>query len=210
MAALDVVVVDDHAVVRSGVRALLERQPAFRVVAEAGDVPGAVEAVRLHRPALVVLDVQMPGEPSLPAITRIRELSPETHVVVLTMHDEPEFAARALAAGAAGYVLKEAAPGELVRALRAVASGERYLHPSVGARLASAHDGHERLRHLTARERDVLLRIVHGARNRDIAEELHLSVRTIETHRARLQEKLGVSGLLELVEFARRNGLLDD
>jgi two-component system response regulator NreC len=206
---LSVLIVDDHAVVRKGVRALLDPQPAFRVVAEAGDVPGAIEAVRAHQPALVVLDIHLPGEPSLPAITRMRQISPSTRFLVLTMYDDPIFARHALEAGAAGYVLKEAAPLELIRALHAVAAGEGYLHPGLGARLAAADEHGVLLDRLTQREHDVLNRVVQGATNKQIATELHLSVRTVETHRARLQDKLGVSGLLELVEFARAQGLLD-
>jgi two-component system response regulator NreC len=206
---LSVLLVDDHAVVRRGVRALLDPQSAFRVVAEAGDVPGAIEAVRAHHPALVVLDIHMPGEPSLPAIARMKHISPSTRFLVLTMYDDPMFARHALEAGAAGYVLKEAAPLELIRALHAVAAGEGYLHPGLGARLAATDEHGVLLDRLTQRERDVLTRVVRGATNKQIATELHLSVRTVETHRARLQEKLGVSGLLELVEFARTQGLLD-
>ncbi len=209
LSPLAVVIVDDHAVVRKGVRALLEQQPAFRVVAEASDVPGALEAVRAHHPALVVLDIHLPGEPSLPAIARMKQISPSTRFLVLTMYDDPLFARHALEAGASGYVLKEAAPIELTRALRAVAAGEKYLHPSLGARLAaSQHDGLA-LDRLTEREREVLIRVVRGSTNKQIATELHLSVRTVETHRARLQEKLGLRGLLELVAFARRHGLIE-
>lgn len=206
---LSVVIVDDHAVVRRGVRALLEPQPAFRVVAEAGDIPDALEAMRAHHPALVVLDIHLPGEPSLPAIARMKQISPGTRFLVLTMYDDPMFARHALEAGAAGYVLKEAAPLELIRALHAVAAGGSYLHPSLGARLAASDEDGLLLDRLTQREHDVLTRVVRGATNKQIAGELHLSVRTVETHRARLQEKLGVSGLLELVEFARTHGLLD-
>lgn len=206
---LSVIIVDDHAVVRKGVRALLEAQPAFRVVAEAGDVLGGIEAVRAHRPALVVLDIHLPGEPSLPAIAQMKLISPATRFLVLTMYDDPTFARRAFEAGAAGYVLKEAAPVELIRALHAVAAGETYVYPSVGARLAASHDARRGLDRLTDREREVFVRVVRGATNKEIAAALYLSVRTVETHRARLQEKLGVSGLLELLEFARRHGLGD-
>jgi two-component system response regulator NreC len=206
---LSVLIVDDHAVVRRGVRALLEAQPEFLVVAEASDVSSALEAVQTHRPALVVLDIHMPGEPGLSAIARIKEISPSTRCLVLTMYDDPMFARHALEAGAAGYVLKEAAPLELIRALHAVAAGESYLHPSLGARLASSDEDGLALDRLSEREYDVLVRVVRGATNKQIAGELHLSVRTVETHRARMQDKLGVSGLLELVELARAHGLLD-
>jgi two-component system response regulator NreC len=206
---LSVLIVDDHAVVRRGVRALLEHQPAFRVVAEASNVPDALEAVRAHQPALVVLDIHLPGEPSLPAIARMKQISPSTRFLVLTMYDDPMFARHALEAGAGGYVLKEAAPLELIRALQTVATGGSYLHPSLGARLAVSNEKGLALDRLSERERDVLTRVVRGATNKQIAAELHLSVRTVETHRARMQDKLGVSGLLELVELARAQGLLD-
>lgn len=206
---LSVVIVDDHPVVRKGVRALLDAQPGFRVVAEAGDVLGGLEAVRAHRPALVVLDMHLPGQPSLPAIAQMRVVSPSTRILMLTMYDDPTFARQALEAGASGYLLKEAEPMELIRALRTVAAGENYIYPTVGARLAATHDNRRALDRLTDRERDVLVRVVGGAKNKEIAAALHLSVRTVETHRARLQDKLGVSGLLELAEFARRHGLLE-
>jgi two-component system response regulator NreC len=206
---LSVVIVDDHAVVRKGVRGLLEAQPGFVVVAEAADIPEALAAVSAHHPTLVVLDIHLPGEPSLPAIARMKEISPNTRFLVLTMYDDPMFARHALEAGAAGYVLKDAAPVELIRALRAVASGERYLHPSLGARLAAIGDDRELLDTLTERERDVFMHVVKGQTNKQIATEFHLSVRTVETHRARMQDKLGLSGLLQLAEFARALGLLD-
>ena len=165
--------------------------------------------MQTHRPALVVLDIHMPGEPGLSAIARIGQISPATRCLVLTMYDDPMFARHALDAGAGGYVLKEAAPLELIRALHAVAAGESYLHPSLGARLAASEKDGALLDRLSERERDVLIRVVRGSTNKQIAGELHLSVRTVETHRARMQDKLGVSGLLELVELARTHGLLD-
>jgi len=206
---LSVVIVDDHAIVRRGVRSLLDTQPAFQVVAEAGDVAAALDAVRAHKPALVVLDIHLADGPSLPSIAQMKQISPSSRVVVLTMYDDPMFARHALAAGASGYVLKEAAPSELVRALHAVIHGGTYLHPSLGARMATDERDGLPLDRLTDRERSVLLQVVHGRTNKEIAADLHLSVRTVETHRARLQGKLGVSGLLELVEFARRHELLE-
>ncbi len=136
-------------------------------------------------------------------------ISPSTRALVLTMYDDPMFARHAFEAGASGYVLKEAASSELIRAVNAVAAGQNYVYPSVGARLAATHDDRQALDRLTDRERDVLVRLVRGATNKEIAAALYLSVRTVETHRARLQDKLGVSGLLELVEFARGHGLAE-
>ena len=133
-----IVIADDHRVVRSGLRMLLDREEDFEVVAEAGDVADARRYVRAHRPDVLVLDLNMPGDPSLPAIPVFREESPATRVVVLTMQEDPAFAREALQAGASGYVLKEAADEELVQAVRAAASGGTYLNPALGARIAAA------------------------------------------------------------------------
>ena len=133
-----IVIADDHAVVRSGLRMLLNAEPGFEVVAEAGDVPSALRYVRAHRPRVLVLDLNMPGEASLPAIPSFLESCPETRVVVLTMQNDPGFAREALRAGALGYVLKEAADSELVEAVRLAANGRTYLNPELGGRLAAA------------------------------------------------------------------------
>jgi two-component system, NarL family, response regulator NreC len=203
-----IVLADDHAVVRSGLRLLLDRADGFDVVAEAGDADGAVRSTLGHKPDVLVLDLNMPGElTSLDAIPRIAEVSPGTRVVVLTMQDDPEFARRALRAGAVAYVLKEAADAELVEAVRRAASGETYLNPRLGAALASAPPGPPG--DLSPREIDVLQRIALGHTNAEIADQLFLSVRTVETHRAHIQQKLGLSTRAELVRYALDNGLLE-
>jgi two-component system response regulator NreC len=204
---IQIVLADDHAVVRSGLRLLLESESEFEVVAEASDVPGARRYVRGHHPAVLVLDLNMPGGSSLEAIPIIREESPDTQIVVLTMQQEPAFARRALAAGALGYVLKEAADDELVEAIRRAAAGESYLNPRLGARIAAesppgAPDG------LSEREVDVLRLIALGHTNAEIAEQLFLSVRTVETHRAHIQQKLRLSTRAELVGYALDRGLI--
>jgi len=204
---ITVVLADDHAVVRSGLRMLLDSDPQFEVVAEAGDVESARRYVRGHRPAVLVLDLNMPGESSLEAIPALRKESPETHIVVLTMQEEPAFARRALAAGAIGYVLKEAAEEELVEAVRRAAAGELYLNPRLGARVASEPppgppDG------LSEREVDVLRLIALGHTNAEIANHLFLSVRTVESHRAHIQRKLDLSSRAELVRYALGRGLV--
>jgi two-component system response regulator NreC len=206
---ITVVIADDHAVVRSGLRLVLEAAPGFEVVAEAGDVDAALRTVLGHKPSVLVLDLNMPGSrPSLEAIPAVAEASSGTRVVVLTMQDDAEFAREALRAGALGYVLKEAASGELVEAVRRAAAGETYLNPRLGAALAAAPLGPPG--DLSAREVEVLRLIALGHTNAEIAEQLHLSVRTVEYHRAHIQQKLGRSSRAELVRYALDNGLLDE
>jgi two-component system, NarL family, response regulator NreC len=207
--AVRIVLADDHAVVRSGLRMLLEAEPDFEVAAEAGDVEAARRYVRGHRPSVLVLDLNMPGGSSLDAIPAIRAEAPDTHIVVLTMQEEPAFARQALAAGATGYVLKKAADSELVEAVRRAAVGETYLNPTLGARIArepppGPPDD------LSQREVEVLGLIALGHTNGEIATKLFLSVRTVETHRAHIQQKLRVSTRAELVRYALRRGLVDE
>lgn len=211
LAPILVVIADDHVVVRSGLRLLLEAEPDFEVTAEAGDVAGALRSVLAHRPHVLVLDLNMPGEPSLPAIPRLREQSPETHVVVLTMQNDPAFAREALRAGAIGYVLKEAAGTELVEAVRLAARGETYLNPQLGARLAAAPpEPAGPPDDLTERELEVLRMIALGHTNTEIAAALYLSVRTVESHRAHIQQKIRRSTRAELVRYALEHHLLED
>ena len=205
--AIRIVLADDHAVVRSGLRLLLDSEAGFEVVAEAGEVQSARRYVRGHRPAVLVLDLNMPGGSSLEAIPAIRAESPSTQIVVLTMQEEPAFARRALGAGALGYVLKESADDELVHAVRAAAAGETYLTPRLGARLASEPPS-GRPDDLSEREVEVLRLIALGHTNAAIAEQLFLSVRTVETHRAHVQQKLNVASRAELVRYAMERGLL--
>jgi two-component system response regulator NreC len=207
-AALRIAIADDHAVVRDGLHMLLDDEADFDVVAEAEDVDTAKRAVHGHRPDVLVLDLNMPGDPSLPAIPDIAALAPEMSIVVLTMQDEPAFAREALAYGASGYVLKHAAGTELVEAIRTAVAGGTYLNPALGARLAaeSSDDGHPG--GLSAREAEVLTLIALGHTNVEIAGKLYLSVRTIETHRAHIQNKLRLTSRAELVRYAIDHGLL--
>jgi two-component system response regulator NreC len=202
-----IVLADDHVVVRSGLRLLLDSEAGFEVVAEAGDVEVALRYVRGHRPAVLVLDLNMPGGSSLDAIPTIRAEFPDTQIVVLTMQEEPAFARRALGAGALGYVLKEAADEELVQAVRRAAAGETYMNPRLGARLASEPPPGPP-DDLSEREVDVLRLIALGHTNAEIAEQLFLSVRTVETHRAHIQQKLHRSSRAELVRYALDRGLM--
>jgi two-component system, NarL family, response regulator NreC len=202
-----IVIADDHAVVRSGLKLLLDAEPDFEVVAEAGDVEGAQRYARGHHPDVLVLDLNMPGGSSLESIPAIREQSPQTQVVVLTMQEEPAFARHALGAGAIGYVLKEAAYDELVQAVRRASAGEQYLNPRLGARLASEPSPGPP-DDLSEREVEVLRLIALGHTNAEIAGQLYLSVRTVETHRAHIQQKLRLSTRAELVRYALERGLV--
>jgi two-component system, NarL family, response regulator NreC len=209
-APIKLVIADDHAVVRSGLRMLLDAEPDMEVVAEAGDVPSALRYVRAHRPRVLILDLNMPGEPSLPAIGSFIEASPETRIVVLTMQSDPAFAREALRGGALGYVLKEAADAELVEAVRLAAQDRTYLHPELGAKLAAAPpEPQGPPDDLTEREVEVLRMIALGHTNNEIGNQLYLSVRTIESHRAHIQQKLRLSTRAELVRYALDKKLID-
>jgi two-component system response regulator NreC len=199
--AIRIVIADDHAIVRRGLRQLLDGEQGFDVVAEAEDVESARRYLRGHHPDVLVLDLNMPGESSLEAIPTLREEFPDTQIVVLTMQNEPAYARTALGAGVLGYVLKESADAELVEAVRAAVAGEHYLNPRLGAKVAAEPppgppDG------LSQRELDILRLIALGYTNAQVAEELFLSVRTVETHRSHIQQKLGLADRAELVRYA--------
>ena len=204
------VIADDHAVVRSGLRMLLDAEPDFEVLAEAGDIASTIRNVKAHRPSVLVLDLNMPGEPSLPAIPTLREVSPDTQIVVLTMQSDPAFAREALRTGALGYVLKEAADSELVQAVRMASQRRTYLNPELGARLAAepakpAGPPDD----LTNRELEILGLIALGHTNNEIADQLYLSVRTVESHRAHIQQKTRLTSRAELVRYAREQHLIE-
>ena len=206
-----IVIADDHAVVRSGLRMLLQAEDDWDVVAEAGTGADALRMVRAHRPQVLVLDLNMPGEPTgLQAVGQVADACAETRVVVLTMQEDPEYARQALRSGAAAYVLKEAADNELVEAVRAAAAGGSYLNPRLGALLAAAPAEAEAPDDLSEREVEVLRLIALGHTNAEIGAKLYLSVRTVETHRAHIQQKLLLSTRAELVRYALDRGLLDD
>jgi two-component system response regulator NreC len=209
-AEITILIADDHQMIRTGLRMLLEAEDGLSVVAEAGDIPTTMRRVLGYRPRVVVLDLNMPGEPSLPAIPRILETSPETSIVVLTMQNDPAFARSALRAGALGYVVKEAADSELVQAVRLAAEGRTYLAPELGARLAAEQPKPARAPdQLSAREAEVLKLLALGHTNRDVAAALSLSVRTVESHRARIQQKTGRTSRADLVAYANEHHLLD-
>lgn len=203
---------DDHAVVRSGLRRILEAEPDLEVVAEAGTAGEAVAAARDTLPDVFVMDVGLPDRNGIAATAEVCEASPATKVLVLTVHDDVAYLRRAFDAGAAGYLVKEAADVDLVQAVRQVAAGKQYVHPTLGAALLApdaatarpAGPGGE----LSEREVEVLALIAGGLTNAEIAEALHVSVRTVETHRAHIHQKLDVRTRAELVRIARNAGVL--
>jgi two-component system response regulator NreC len=200
---------DDHTIVRSALRALLEAEAGFEVVAEAGEVEEAVRKVLAYKPRVLVLDLSMPGGSTLAAIPRMLEASAATAIVVLTMEDEPRFAREALRAGALAFVLKEAADSELVDAVQAAVRGERYLNPQLGGLIAAAPETPPGPPdNLSEREVEVLKLVALGHTNAEISQQLYLSVRTVESHRAHIQQKSGRSTRAELVAYAREHGLL--
>ena len=202
-----IVVADDHAVVRAGLRLLLDAEEDLTVVAVSGDVDDALRLTRAHRADVLVLDLNMPGRPTLPEIPALAQL---TAVVVLTMQNDPAFARQALGAGARAYVLKEAADSELVEAVRAAARGGTYLNPQLGARLAAAPlEPPGPPDDLTEREVEILRLIALGHTNAEIGGKLYLSVRTVETHRAHIQRKTGQSTRAELVRYALDHDLIE-
>jgi two-component system response regulator NreC len=206
---ITIVLADDHRVVRAGLRLLLDSEPDFEVVGEAGDVAESVRKVTAFHPDVLILDLNMPGDSSLKAIPGIRSSEPGTQIVVLTMQNDPTFARDALRAGAIGYVLKEAADGELVQAVRHASEGVTYLNPMLGARLAAEPAERPAAPDmLSAREVEVLRLIAQGHTNNEIAGQLYLSVRTIESHRAHIQRKTGRMTRADLVAYAQENDLL--
>jgi two-component system, NarL family, response regulator NreC len=208
VADIKVVLADDHGVVRQGLKLIVEGQPGMRVVAEAGDVEETLRMTRAHRPRILVLDMNMPGGDSLEKIPELLSSSPETSIVILTMQDEPALAQATLRAGASGYVVKDAAGDELVQAIQTVLEGGTYLHPQLGARIAAQDPTPAQTDDLTDREREVLKLVALGHTNGEIASQLFLSVRTVESHRAHIQQKLRLSTRAELVRYALDTGLI--
>jgi two-component system response regulator NreC len=210
--SIRVLIVDDHAVVRSGLRRVLEAEDDIEVVGEAGDMRGAVFEARAQKPDVVLMDVVMPGPTGIEATPAVLQEAPEAKVLVLSMQDDPRYVREAFSAGASGYVLKEAADAEVVDAVREVHGGGRYVHPTLGARLVAA-DAEERARAdedpLSDREREVLRLLALGHTNQEIAEMLYLSVRTVETHRAHIMQKLRLTTRAELVRYAIEQGFLE-
>jgi two-component system response regulator NreC len=211
--AIRVLIVDDHAVVRSGLHLLLDAEPGIEVVAEAGNVRDAVFEARDKKPDVVLMDVVMPGQTGIDGVPLVLKESPGAKVLVLSMQDDPRYVHEAFAAGASGYVLKEAVDAEVVGAVREVAGGGRYVHPALGARLIAAEaeaKAREEADPLSDREREVMRLLALGHTNQEIAQMLYISVRTAETHRAHIMQKLRLGSRAELVRHAIEQGLLEE
>jgi two-component system response regulator NreC len=208
-----VLVVDDHAVVRSGLRLLIDAEEDMETVGEAGTVRDAIFEARTSKPDLILMDVVMPGESGLEGLPRLLHEHPDVKVLILSMQDDPRYLREAFAAGASGYVLKEAVDTEVVTAIREVAAGGRYVHPELGARLIAAEAEAARQAEedpLSDREREVLRLLALGYTNQEIAKQLFISVRTAETHRAHVMQKLRLASRADLVRYAIAHGLLEE
>ncbi len=204
---ISVVLADDHNVIRSGLRAMLEGERGIRVIGEAADAAAAQKLARDRRPDVLVLDLNMPGAEPAGDVHGLREEVPETAIVVLTMQSDPRRARELLRAGASGYVLKQAAERQLTAAIRAAAEGGSYIDPELGGQVAQL--GADPVEALSERERELLRLLALGHTNREIGEKLYLSVRAVEVNRAKLLEKLDLQSRPDLVRFAIANGLID-
>jgi two-component system response regulator NreC len=208
-----VLIVDDHAVVRSGLRLLIDAEDDLETAGEAASAREAIFEARSLKPDVILLDVVMPEQSGLDAIPQLVHENPDAKVLVLSMQDEPRYVREAFETGASGYVLKEAADSELVAAIREVAKGGRYVHPELGARLVAAETEERRRADedpLSEREREVLRLLALGHTNQEIAKQLFISVRTAETHRAHIMQKLRLTSRAELVRYALDQGLLEE
>ncbi|HEY8257254.1 MAG TPA: response regulator transcription factor [Gemmatimonadales bacterium] len=209
-----VLVADDHAIVRTGIRHVLEGEPGFEVVGEASNGAEALALALALAPDVAVLDISMPGDSGLRVAAELRERSPDTRVLILSMHDNTEYVLESVRAGAHGYLLKDTAATELRGAIRAVSSGESYFSPPIAKRLTAVVRGQEAespaglLAQLTGREREVLERVASGKTNKEIASELGISHRTVETHRESMMRKLRLRTVADLTRFALETGVI--
>jgi two-component system, NarL family, response regulator NreC len=204
---ITVVLADDHNVIRAGLRAMLEMEADLRVIGEADDAAAARKLIRARRPDVLVLDLQMPGAEPISDVPALREESPETAIVVLTMQSDPRRARDLLRAGASGYVLKQAAERQLTEAIRTAAAGGSYIDPELGGQVAQLGD--DPLEALGERERELLRLLALGHTNREIGERLYLSVRAVEVNRAKLLDRLGLESRPDLVRFAIASGVIE-
>jgi len=216
MNGIKVVLVDDHTIVRKGLRSLLDAEADMDVIGEAGDGKEAIELVGQLKPHIVVMDIGMPVLNGLEATRRIIKKHPDTRVLILTMHTNEEYVFEILQAGASGYIIKKAAPTELVAAIRAVKQGESFLSPSITRKVIDEYlqragevKREDAFDLLTDREREVLQLIAEGLSTREIAEKLFISTKTVETHRMHLMEKLDLHGTADLTRYAIRKGIID-
>jgi two-component system, NarL family, response regulator NreC len=212
VAAIRVLICDDHGLVRSGLRLLLDAEADIEVVVEAASAEEAVRKARMEKPDLVLLDLVLPRVSGLEALPQILAAAPQARVLMLSMQNDPSYLRAAFAAGASGYLLKDVADADLVTAVREVAAGRRYLHPALGARLAAGEDASATKASdpLSGREREVLRLLALGHTNQEIAKMLYISVRTAETHRAHIMQKLGLDTRAQLVHYAIDTHALDN
>lgn len=216
MAKIRVLIADDHAIVREGVKMILAKESDIEVAGEASDGQEALGLVERLKPAVVVMDISMPGMGGIEATQLVKERYPAVNVLALTMHEDESYVFKLLRAGASGYVLKRAAAQDLVQAVRAAAKGEAFLYPSVARKvvedyLKRVEAGEERARYdgMTEREKEILTLIAQGLSNKQIGERLYISIKTVQTHRAHILEKLGLHDRTELVRYAIRKGLIE-
>lgn len=217
MSKIKLLLADDHAVVRSGLRMLLEAQPDMEIIAESENGRETVEKVLALRPDVVLMDIEMPGINGIEATRRIKESAPETAVLALTMYEDDQYFFEMLKAGAAGYIPKRAAPDALVNAIRTVQRGEVFLYPSMAAYLVEDYlqrdeepeDGDLDLSDLTPREKEVLVLIAEGLTNPEISDKLTISVKTVDRHRENIMRKLNIHNRIDLVKYALKKGLID-
>ena len=212
-----ILVTDDHSILRAGLTALLNAEPDLTVVGEASDGAECLRVAQAVQPDVILLDINMPGMNGLEALPMLRQVAPQSRVLVLTMHDDTTYLRQVLSAGGAGYVLKQAADKELLSAIRTVYNGGTFLHPAhaqslltAPSQVVSSTDADKRLTQLSEREQETLKLIALGYSNKEIAEQLYLSVKTVETYKARIMEKLEVTTRAALVRFALQHKLLED
>jgi two-component system response regulator NreC len=215
MANIRVLIVDDHALFREGIRLILQNQGSIEVIGEAADGDQAIKAARMLKPDVVLMDVTMPGMDGLQATRQIKQDCPEAQVLMLTMHESDDYFFHSLNAGASGYVLKEAASADLVAAIQSVAQGQVFLYPSVARKLVTDYlsrvgtpEAHDTFQRLTAREREILLLIGEGRSDKEIARQLGISSHTVQSHRWNIMDKLGLHHRAELIKYAIRRGLI--
>ena len=207
-----VALIDDHPIVRQGLRNLLQTEPSFQIVAEADDGITGLELVQRVRPDVLIVDLMMPGLNGLDLIKQVLKRLPRLRIVVLSMQSADSYVVEALQSGAAGYVLKETGPGEIIQAIKAVAAGDRYLSPKLAGRVLDSSSGRKKIADpydtLTPREREILHLIIEGHTNVQIAARLVLSPRTVELHRSRIMKKLDLHNQTDIFRYALERGIL--